>query len=217
MEFPASTDTVPPMPLTPIQAASDALSRAEAAIKHAQTKGLPKDLSEDLARTAVVVAVGALDTYLHSAVLRKATPWKPSSGLAKLELSLDTVCDLVKEVVAARSKNSGSRPWVSVKECLQQRMRKVTFQSPRQVEDALLMVGVRNGWAKVSKTRKVSAPKLKQRLDALVYRRNRIVHESDLQRAERPRKVAREDVDLKRVARDVAWMRQLIVAIDQVI
>jgi hypothetical protein len=204
------------MPLTPKQASADAFARAHAALTHSKTKGLAKDVAEDLGRTALVTAVAALDTYLHAAVLRKVKAWKPKAGVAKLDMRFDLLCTLIREATDARRKNPKTRPWVAVKEALQERLLKMTFQSSRGVEDALAMCG-EGGWGDVAKKCGVAVNTLKKRLDRMVHRRNRIVHESDLQREARPQAVKRQDVDVREVARDIKWLEDLVDAIDQVV
>ena len=205
------------MPLTPKQAADDAIARARAILAHSSRAGTPQGVADDLVRTALVMGVAALDTYMHSAVMRSVAAWDPTSDLRKLDVRFDEVCDLAWEVADGRRQDPSSRPWVLVKEMLRERLLRMTFQSSRAVENALGMCGVNKGWSKVAKQLGSTAPDVQSRLDSLVHRRNKIVHESDLQRAARPRRVKHEEIDPTEVAGDIDWLETLIVAVDQVI
>jgi hypothetical protein len=201
----------------PKEAADNALTRARALLSYSQDDELPKGVAEDLVRTALVMGVAAIDTYLHAAVLRTVRAWRPTASLAKLEIRFNELCLLVERVAKDRREDANSRPWVRVKDALQERLLKVTFQSSREVETALAMCGVKKGWNKITTERKIGATALKQRLDPLVHRRNRIVRESDQQRTSRPRGMRLESIDPGRVKRDLNWVDRLIAAIDAVL
>lgn len=205
------------MPLMPKEAADNTLARARGLLSYSQEYELPEGVADDLVRTALVMGVAALDTYLHAAVLRSVRAWKPTASVARLELRFDELCDLVEGAVEGRSDDPNSRPWVLVKDALQERLLKMTFQSSRSVESALSMCGVNKGWNKIAAERGIGAPALKRRLDQLVHRRNRIVHESDQQRSSRPREVRLEAVDPGRVKRDLNWLERLLEAVDTVV
>ena len=58
---------------------------------------------------------------------------------------------------------------------------------------------------------------IKKWLNALVHRRNQIVHEGDLKRASRSRRLQFNDVDHTRIEEDVDWVESLIDTIDEVV
>ncbi len=205
------------MPLSPKQAADDALRRAKGIVSFSQEYDLPDGLADDLVRSGLVMGIAAIDTYLHEAVHRRVKAWKPAASLAQQEFRFDEVCELVAESVERRRADKNSRPWVQVKDALRGRLLRVPFQSSRSVEGALRMCGINNPWKKIAEKRKTAAGTLKSRLDRLVHRRNRIVHESDLQRSSRPRQVRHEPVDPASVKRDLAWIECLIAAMDRVV
>lgn len=111
------------------------------------------------------MGVAALDTYLHAAALRSVRAWKPTAPVARVELRFGELCDVVEGAVEGRRQDPNSRPWVLVKDGLQERLLKMTFQSSRSVESALSMRGVNQGWNKIAAERGIGAKALKQRLD----------------------------------------------------
>lgn len=178
---------------------------------------MPDELTDDLVRNALSMGVAALDTYLHAAVIRSVDAWSLTGALARLDLRFDDVCKVVADAVEDRRKNKQSRPWVKVKDTLRERLLKESFQSSTAVENALRMCGYRNGWSKIAEQMGGKAEGLKERLNSIVHRRNKIVHESDQQRASRPREVRLEHVDPDEVEADLAWLEELLEAIDAVI
>lgn len=153
------------MPLMPKEAADNTLARARALLSYSQEYVLPESVADDLVRTALVMGVAALDTYLHAAALRSVRAWKPTAPVARVELRFGELCDVVEGAVEGRRQDPNSRPWVLVKDGLQERLLKMTFQSSRSVESALSMRGVNQGWNKIAAERGIGAKALKQRLD----------------------------------------------------
>ena len=205
------------MPLQPKEAADNALTRARAILQYSQEYKMADELSDDLVRNALVMGIAALDTYLHAAVMRKLTAWKPKSALGRLDIRFDELCDLIEQATKEKAANPKTRQWEKVKGALHERLLKTSFQSSAQVGTAMKMCGVNNGWHKIEKQRGIKAASLKSRLDQVVRRRNVIVHESDQKRAKRPRVVRLLPVDPGRVKRDLTWLERLIEAIDDVV
>lgn len=55
------------------------------------------------------------------------------------------------------------------------------------------------------------------RLTQIVHRRNTIVHEGALRRLLRPREITHEPLDRAEVDKHLAWLEQLIAAIDRAV
>ena len=205
------------MPLQPKDAGDDALRRARAVLAHGRDPGLASELAADLVRSALTMGVAALDAYMHAAVINRVDAWQPSAELAKLDIRFDELCEVVAQAVEDRRANASSRPWVAVKVALQERLLRVTFQAPRDVENGMRMCGVNKPWTKLSTELGHPVETLKQRLGAIVHRRNRIVHEADQERMSRPRSVRLEEVDATQVAADLDWLDRLVAGIETVL
>lgn len=178
------------MPFTPLQAATDAIARARTLAATAPT--VPGNiLKDDLRRLAIVMAVSALDAYLHRRVYQSTGPGQQlPNQLSNLRFTFGDIAELANASLAARRSNPPvvDRPWVRVRNRLNDRLLRITFQSPSDVSDALSMVGVSNGWKQIAAAIGGGAkPKdLQDELDRIVRRRNQVVHEADLKQFYRP-------------------------------
>jgi hypothetical protein len=202
------------MTLSPLQAAQDVLDRAEALLAAADQVSVPL-VSEDMCRFALAQGVAALDTYLHWAIADVPLKKMPTA-LARLEVPFG---DMVALSDAVLKKRATIRPGVRARRALERVILTKTFQSSRGVEEGMLLLGVRNAFAKISHevTPHQQSADLKARLDRIVMRRNQVVHEGDLQRRSRPQVINRERVKVDSIRADIAWLRTLIMAIDKVL
>ena len=206
------------LPFEPLDAANDAIARARA-LAFAAANTPPSILRDDLRRLAIVMAVTALDAYLHRRVYESAAPSeKLTSGLVKLRVSFNDLAEIANATVAARAKKKPitDRPWVRVKNVLYDRLLQITFQSSQQVTDALGMVGVSDGWTKIAAAigGGAKAKDLIAELDRIIRGRNQVVHEGDFTKQYRPQKVKRNSVSQADTATAIDFIEALIVAID---
>jgi RiboL-PSP-HEPN len=182
---------------------------------------LPTTVAADMRRLSVVMAVAALDTYMHSLVVTRAyTQWPLPGGLARLEVPFEALlaqADEAKE--AARRRPHKSRPRVGVKRQLRDRLLRETFQSYDGVSRALGMAGLSKRWEKIGKqmSPEMEPSEIKLRLDEIVTRRNQIVHEGDYERKERPRKAKTTPMSQSQARGDIDFIAQLVDAIHGVI
>jgi hypothetical protein len=94
---------------------------------------------------------------------------------------------------------------------------KETFQSYDQVATALALAGIRKPWERIASELGETTEANRAWLNNLVHRRNQIVHEGDLQRAARPRRLRFNEIDQSQTSQDVQWMNSLIQAIDKIV
>jgi hypothetical protein len=179
------------MPFTPYDAAQETVSRARALIAAADTSGMSSPASADLRRLSVVMAVAALDTYMHRLVVARAFEHDALPGaLAALTVNFEQLLAEADDAVEARRDGRQTRPRVRVKRVLRDRLQRETFQSSDDVSRALGMAGKSGQWDAIAKamsgTTRGDSKALKQQLNEFVKRRNAIVHEGDYERLERP-------------------------------
>lgn len=204
-------------PFEPLHVSTSCLDRSQKFLDLAADPNLPDpDMADDLVRTALVMAVAAIDSYMHWLVFRKL----PEAGgtipgsLAKLNIPFRHMAALAENVVTQRKKGKDSRPWWSAKVAVRKVLLSDTFQSYDQVSTALSMAGITGAWPLVSKALGMQANEVRERLNRMVQRRNQIVHEGDVTRGSRPRKVKFNKVFASAVQDDVNWIRDLIAQID---
>ena len=142
------------MSFLPKQAADSCIRRAQRFLDLAN-EGLPvKRVKNDLRRMALVMAVAAIDSYMHALILRRIAAVRRSAdlpkALARLELPFSEIASLADASIEAQRAMRASRPWVQVKASLQKRLLAETYQSFDQVAMALAIAGVEKSWSKIA-------------------------------------------------------------------
>lgn len=178
---------------------------------------LPAETVGDMRRMSVVMAVAALDTYMHRLIVERAyTHLELPGGLAGLDVGFDELLRQAEDTgAAARAAPYNPRPKVGVKRVLRDRLLRETFQTADAVSRALGMAGRSKAWPKIGKEMSPAQPhpEIKRRLNEIVKRRNQIVHEGDYQRLEKPRGPKRNGMSHQQAETDIAFISQLIDAI----
>ena len=158
---------------------------------------------------------------MHALVLRRIAAVRRSAdlpkALARVEIPFSEIASLADASIRAQRQERTSRPWVQVKSSLQERLLKQTFQNYNQVARALSIAGVENGWSKITQELGETVEQNQAWLNNLVHRRNQIVHEGDIKRASRPRRLQFNDIDQADAEQEVDWVESLINAIDIVV
>jgi hypothetical protein len=205
---------------TPYDAGRRTVERAQALLQaSADIDDIPVRI--DMRRLSLVMAVAALDTYMHRLIVDRAYTHRAlPGGLAKLDVPFEWL--LAKADMAARAARAPShrsRPRVAVKRQLRNQLLRKTFQRYEEVSEALGMVGRRRRWDEIGQAFNpaLTRPEIRDRLNAIVQRRNQIVHEGDYMRVERPRTGRRNKLTAPQARRDVNFISDLIDAIHAVI
>lgn len=225
------------MSFTSYDAATHTIERAKGLIRGSQPKRLSRskktkklitrpstvqpDVRSDMRRLSIVMAVAALDTYMHRLILERAFKHgELPKKLAQLDVNFEQLlsqADATK--VAARAKPKQTRPRVAVKRQLQDRLLFETFQNFNSVSQALAMAGRKKEWksigAKMSPS--MGPDEIKERLNAVVHRRNQIVHEGDYERLQKPQKAKLNAISQGQAQSDLAFIGALIDAIHDVV
>mgnify|MGYP000730495414 FL=1 len=201
------------MPATPKQAAQDVLDRSRALLTLDQAH-TPAEVRADIRRMSLAMGVAAIDTYLHWAV-RGSDLDVLSAKLAKLDISFSDLLEMGDTSVYARRNDIQDRPRVRARNVLNRQLLTMTFQTPRQVEDALSMAGVTKVWSKLETAfvPKSTSKEIKDRLNGIVHHRNQIVHEGGLRRLVRPQAVTRQEIGRANVNDDLDWIQSFVDAL----
>lgn len=210
------------MPFTAYQAATHAIGRSRrlllvSAPQGSTAKLLNGNLRVDIRRMSVVMAVAALDTYMHRLILERAFKQSPvSKTLGNLTVRFEQLLNEADSSgAAARAAPHESRPRVAIKRQLRDRLLRETYQSSDGVSKALAMCGRSNIWESIRQNLdpSVTSEELKARLDDIVGRRNQIVHEGDYVRLERPRTARRNHLTYAQARDDIDFLVAFIDAI----
>jgi hypothetical protein len=209
------------VPFLPKQAADVCIRRARRFLQLAESALPIARAKNDLRRMALVMAVAAVDSYMHGIVIRRIGHVRRRGdlpkALARLEIPFSEFAELADASIEAQRAKQRTRPWVQVKGSLQRRLLKDTFQSYEQVATAFSIAGVEKAWSKIASKLGQPTEKIRERLNSLVYRRNQIAHEGDMKRASRPQRMRFNDTAHAQVEQDVDWVAALIDAMDDVV
>jgi len=133
------------------------------------------DLS-DMLRAALVLAVSALDYYIHEVVRigmleihRGQRPEPPA--FSRFQISLGN---------ARAGINAGQNIDSWLEDEIRQRHSYKSFQQPEAIADAIRLISDKKLWEEVSTNMGSPARSIKQQLNRIVDRRNKIAHEADI-------------------------------------
>ena len=179
------------------------------------------DYLSELLRSAVVATVSALDRYVHDLVLQHA--WallrKPEAKIPPELKKLSLPVLATKRALAKLRDDANARPGHLIKAALQERLHRDTFQRPDDLVKAAKMLGVKGFWDKVAQAMPGTAggQAVKDKLQDIAKRRNQIVHEADIYRKTKAKKITLRDISKADADNWCVWTRQLVSAIDQVV
>lgn len=209
------------MAFRPITAAKTSLRRSRRFLQLAEGDLPDTRVRNDLRRAALVTAVSGLDTYMHWLVYLRISEVRAEgelpNQLKKLDVSFSELASLADSAIYARKNDRSIRPWVQVKHVIQKRLLRETFQGYDQVAGAFALAGVEKPWKRVSEKLGENAEAIKARLNGMVQRRNQIVHEGDITRASRPRKLKYNEIYHDAIKADIDWLESLFNAIEAVV
>jgi uncharacterized protein YutE (UPF0331/DUF86 family) len=209
------------MPFFPKDAANSCIRRAERLLDLAANELPGRRIKNDLRRSALVMAVTAIDSYMHWLVYRRISEVRQlrdlPKQLARLDIAFADFASLADATIDARQAQRDIRPWVHVKNVVQKRLQRETFQSYDQVASAFALAGIDKAWSSTAVLLGISPEAIKTRLNQLVQRRNQVVHEGDIKRASLPRDLRFNSVDHAAILAEVRWIKTLIDAFEQVV
>jgi hypothetical protein len=171
-------------------------------------------------RLGVVMAVAALDTYMHRLIVARVYEHEELPGkLKRLDFPFEALLSQADETAAAaRRPTHRPRPRVAIKRQLRDRLLRETFQNYDDVSTALGMSGLSGNWTHIGAqfTPPLQPREIRLRLNAIVTRRNQIVHEGDYERLEKPRGPARNVMTQAQAQADIDFITELVRAIHAV-
>jgi len=176
----------------------------------------------ELLRAAVVASIAALDRYLHDIVLHHSIALlnRKEEDIPK-ELRKMTIPVLAtKRALLSLKANKNARPGHILKQAIQEHLHnEYTFQNPDSVQKAAQILGIEDFWSKVATAFNPPGNKkdIVTKLRNIVIRRNQIVHEADLYRKTKAKKLILRAVDIAYAKDVVDWTDCLVRSIDQVV
>ncbi|MCJ7651308.1 MAG: HEPN domain-containing protein [Candidatus Lokiarchaeota archaeon] len=179
-----------------------------------------KYLSE-LLRSSLVFAVSAMDRYFHDIIVERSTKLlnrseaKIPDHLKKLSLPLLTFKKTIQKIRGDKN----SRVGTIIKMAIQNKMHsEFIFQSVNDISKAAKILGVDDFWRKVAKEMGSNrVTDVQEKLSEIVKRRHTIVHEADLYRKTKIKKLVFRDIKRKGTQNWIDWIIKFVKAADEVI
>lgn len=133
---------------------------------------------EELLRAQIVMAVSALDSYLHDIVrIGLIQVFSGTRAISSASSSYEIPFSDMRNVISATT----TADQLSIMEGAIIRINsKDSYQSPKSIEYAMSLLGVSSIWSNVAPSFGMTADDVKTELGNIVRRRNQIAHESDL-------------------------------------
>ena len=106
------------MPFLPKDAADSCLRRAHNFLDLARSKPSTPKVKNDLLRMALVMAVAALDSYMHGIITKRIAAVRRRAdlpkALARLEMPFSEFANLADASINAQRAGRKARPWVAL-------------------------------------------------------------------------------------------------------
>jgi hypothetical protein len=150
------------------------------------------DALDDLLRAAITFGVSAIDRYVHERIVKAFVAAFRATQLTKnqreFQVPATLAIDIVNRVHGARRAGEAIRPANEIRKVVQETLHKRPFQSWREIEYGFSLIGCKDLGKAIRDAHTLSPQDLdaiKEQLNKIVSRRNRIVHEGDLPRHQR--------------------------------
>ena len=176
---------------------------------------------DELVRAALVRIVSALDRYCHDLVLSRVVgelgraERSINSELRRLGIPILSVRAAIRQARIRRGRGGRvrPRPMNIIRQAIQDVLHRETYQSADDIARGLRMIGVENVWQRCAAEMEDRAENVIRRLNGIVDRRNRIVHEGDFVRRRRGARPTLQAMSRGQVGDDVQWVATLVNAI----
>ncbi len=130
-----------------------------------------------LLRTAIIMAVSAMDTYYHAKVVDNVVK---SIKAGEFAPALDTVKMSVPEYLKSCKRKYKK---VAVRQSVDNHLSYRALQNPDKISEAIKLLGIESLWQKVAQELKKEDGDVRKRISEIVKRRNEIAHSADISRS----------------------------------
>jgi len=132
----------------------------------------------ELLRAEIVLAVSALDCYIHDIVrIGMLSAFKAGKGEPNAYLGFGVSLEFVKNLLSANTEDEKLN-------LFEHEIRRLhgfrTFQTADNISQALSFIGIKSIWEKVAAFFGITSSDVRTQLDLIIDRRNCIAHEGDI-------------------------------------
>ena len=185
------------------------------AINAAMTAPQRTILNDDVLRSALVLAVAALDRYVHDRVTKGIAGAYRRGNLNREQeefaIPVSLAFDIARRAAGAQGQAKQTRAANLVRNQVQQILHKRPFQSWREIEVAFSLIGIGGLAGHIQNAEHLADfPPYKNRLNELVRTRNLIVHEGHIRRHQRGGKSTLLPIDSASVTEAIEFIKGLV-------
>ena len=179
-------------------------------------------LNDDVLRAALVMAVAALDRYVHDRVTKRIIQAYKNRNLTHAQETFSIPVSIAITIAAKAEKAKDSKKQVRaaniVRNEVQQILHSRPFQSWRDIEFAFALIGKTGIPGLIQGQLKLATIKpLETSLAKINRTRNLIVHEGHLRRHKRGGKPSLLDIDAQTVRTAISTLKQLVDGLEAVV
>lgn len=132
--------------------------------------------ASDLLRSQIVMAVSALDHYIHEVTRHGILEIfdgirRPTDAFFKFQVSMGTLQQLTTQAGSSR---------ILLENEIREKHSYLSFQHPDKIGDAIRLFYSSPLWPEVASSLSISVSDVKTKLKLIVERRNKIAHEADM-------------------------------------
>lgn len=171
---------------------------------HTQTN--PEHSAEDILRVAIAMGISALDSFFHEFMVGAIVDIYANNSTISYSNTLLKPSENPHKLLSILSK-SKQEQLEEIEEQLYLKLNTKTFQNPDIIADNMKLIGIEQLWNDVQGniTEEYSVQDLKNRLELIVNRRHKIVHEADMNRSTG----AKNEIELGEVRRDIIFIKEI--------
>ncbi|MCL4179180.1 MAG: hypothetical protein KJ072_15740 [Verrucomicrobia bacterium] len=170
---------------------------------------------DDLLRSALVMAVSALDRYVHERICKGIVLAYRKSSLLKEQRDFSIPVSLALAATEALRKAHKAglavRPANEIRKKIQELLHTRPFQSWQEIDYGFKLLGISGLAGKMQASMNVASfDVVRNQLNAVVMRRHKIVHEGDLERHLRGGHPKKNAIGKKFVADSITFLEKLV-------
>jgi hypothetical protein len=179
----------------------------------------------ELSRAALTFGVSALDRYMHDivehyAISMLAGPFTDiPKSLGDFSMPLKVTEQCLKKALESRNREAyaKTRPRIILRQKFREALNKKTFQKYEDISNAFGLLNLNNPWDNIATEMNISSVILKKRINSITHRRNKIVHEGDIQHGHKRKKIKLNDIKHNDTVEDIKWLDAFVKAIDKMV
>ncbi|MFK7796439.1 MAG: HEPN domain-containing protein [Aureispira sp.] len=162
--------------------------------------------ADDILRAAIAMGISALDSFFHEFMVGAIVDIYANNSIKNYSNNLLKPSDNPHKLLSILSK-SKQEQLKEIEQALYSNLKTKTFQNPEIIAENMKLIGIEQLWSdvQVNITEQYSVQDLKSRLELIVDRRHKIVHEADMNRSTG----TKNEIELEEVRNDIIFIKEI--------